>query len=50
MLCLKAAQYGILDRCQQLVEKEGFDVRVPDSENVTVLHWASINNRTDVMR
>lgn len=47
---VKAAQYGILQRCQQLVEEEGLDVRVPDAENVTVLHWASINNRTDVMR
>eukprot|EP00794_Sanderia_malayensis_P018263 gene18263-20083_t len=46
---VKAAQYGILERCRQLVEEEGIDVRVPDVENVTALHWASINNKVPVM-
>eukprot|EP00112_Aurelia_sp_Birch-Aquarium-sp1_P013423 Seg2847.7 transcript_id=Seg2847.7/GoldUCD/mRNA.D3Y31 product="Palmitoyltransferase ZDHHC17" protein_id=Seg2847.7/GoldUCD/D3Y31 len=46
---VKAAQYGIVEKCQQLIEEEGIDVRVPDAENVTILHWASINNRVQVM-
>eukprot|EP00795_Rhopilema_esculentum_P011354 gene11354-21546_t len=46
---VKAAQYGILERCQQLIEEGEADVRVPDAEDVTMLHWASINNRLNVM-
>ena len=46
---VQAAQYGIIEKCQQLIEEEGIDVRVPDAENVTILHWASINNRVQVM-
>ncbi|XP_026520534.1 palmitoyltransferase ZDHHC13 [Notechis scutatus] len=46
---VKAAQYGLLERCQELVEA-GYDVRQPDKENVTLLHWAAINNRLDVVK
>ena len=42
---VKATQYGIFDRCKEIVEGEGFDVRKPDDQNITVLHWAAINNR-----
>lgn len=28
----------------------GYDVRQPDKENVTLLHWAAINNRLDLVR
>uniref|UniRef100_A0A7M5V2J9 Palmitoyltransferase n=1 Tax=Clytia hemisphaerica TaxID=252671 RepID=A0A7M5V2J9_9CNID len=47
---IKAAQYGFLDRVKHLVEIEGADIRKPDAENVTVLHWAAINNRIDVVQ
>lgn len=30
---------------QKLVEEKGFDVGVRDSENITCMHWAAINNR-----
>ena len=45
---VKATQYGIFDRCLELVEKEGVDVRQTDKENVTALHWAAINNRLQI--
>ena len=61
---VKATQYGILSRCkveyfaiaigwriffQEIVEKEGVDVRKPDKDNITLLHWAAINCRHDVV-
>uniref|UniRef100_A0A7N6A800 Palmitoyltransferase n=1 Tax=Anabas testudineus TaxID=64144 RepID=A0A7N6A800_ANATE len=46
---VKATQYGIFERCRELVEA-GFDVRQPDKENVTLLHWAAINNRIDLVK
>ncbi|KAJ7344577.1 hypothetical protein JRQ81_000527 [Phrynocephalus forsythii] len=46
---VKATQYGLLERCQELVEA-GYDVRQPDKENVTLLHWAAINNRLDLVK
>ncbi|XP_010005724.1 PREDICTED: palmitoyltransferase ZDHHC13 [Chaetura pelagica] len=46
---VKATQYGIVERCKELVEA-GFDVRQPDKENVTLLHWAAINNRQELVK
>uniref|UniRef100_A0A8D0BJF8 Palmitoyltransferase n=1 Tax=Salvator merianae TaxID=96440 RepID=A0A8D0BJF8_SALMN len=46
---VKATQYGLLERCQELIEA-GYDVRQPDKENVTLLHWAAINNRRDLVK
>jgi hypothetical protein len=40
---VKATQYGVFDRCQEIIES-GYDVNKPDSENVYLLHWAAINN------
>ncbi|XP_066407670.1 palmitoyltransferase ZDHHC13 isoform X3 [Molothrus aeneus] len=45
---VKATQYGMLERCKELVEA-GYDVRQPDKENVTLLHWAAINNRQELI-
>uniref|UniRef100_A0A8C9U2P6 Palmitoyltransferase n=1 Tax=Scleropages formosus TaxID=113540 RepID=A0A8C9U2P6_SCLFO len=42
-------RFGILDRCKELVEA-GHDVRQPDKENVSLLHWAAINNRTELVK
>ncbi len=36
-------------RCRELVEKEGVDITKGDKENITVLHWAAINNRIPVV-
>uniref|UniRef100_H3B897 Palmitoyltransferase n=1 Tax=Latimeria chalumnae TaxID=7897 RepID=H3B897_LATCH len=44
-----ATQHGIIDRCKELIEA-GYDVRQPDKENVTLLHWAAINNRLELVR
>ncbi|XP_027008062.1 putative palmitoyltransferase ZDHHC13 [Tachysurus fulvidraco] len=46
---VKATQFGAFDRCKELVEA-GCDVRHPDKENVTLLHWAAINNRLDLIK
>ncbi|XP_014256547.1 palmitoyltransferase Hip14 isoform X2 [Cimex lectularius] len=46
---VKATQYGLLERCKELIEG-GYNVNQPDRETVTVLHWAAINNRQDIIR
>ncbi|NXN42323.1 ZDH13 Palmitoyltransferase, partial [Rhinoptilus africanus] len=46
---VKATQYGFIERCKELVEA-GYDVRQPDKENVTLLHWAAINNRQELVK
>ncbi|XP_034948859.1 palmitoyltransferase Hip14 isoform X2 [Chelonus insularis] len=46
---VKATQYGALERVTELVEA-GADVNQPDSETVTLLHWAAINNRTEIVK
>lgn len=46
---VKATQYGAFERCKQIIES-GYDVNERDSENVTLLHWAAINNRRDVVK
>ncbi|XP_068760562.1 palmitoyltransferase ZDHHC17-like isoform X1 [Montipora capricornis] len=42
---VRATQYGVFERCVELIEKEGIDVNALDKENVSALHWAAINNR-----
>ncbi|KAM4603126.1 putative palmitoyltransferase ZDHHC13 [Polymixia lowei] len=46
---VKATQFGILERCKELVEA-GYDIRQPDKENVSLLHWAAINNRSELVK
>nr|NP_001071933.1 zinc finger protein [Ciona intestinalis]BAE93338.1 zinc finger protein [Ciona intestinalis] len=46
---VKATQYGIVARCKALIEA-GYDVRTHDSDNITLLHWAAINNRLELAR
>ncbi|XP_070200273.1 palmitoyltransferase ZDHHC17-like isoform X2 [Littorina saxatilis] len=46
---VRATQYGVFPRVRELVEA-GFDVNTMDKENVSLLHWASINNRIDVVK
>lgn len=45
---VKATQYGAINRVRELVDA-GFDVNQPDSETVTLLHWAAINNRREII-
>lgn len=46
---VKATQYGAIGRVKELIEA-GWNVNQPDSETVTLLHWASINNRKDIIK
>lgn len=46
---VKATQYGAIGRVKELIEA-GWDVNQPDVETVTLLHWAAINNRRDLIR
>ncbi|KAF6018027.1 ZDHHC17 [Bugula neritina] len=43
----KATQYGSLERVQELLE-QGADVNELDSDGVSPLHWAAINNRKEI--
>ena len=45
---VKAVQYGAIERVKEIVEA-GFDVNQRDEENITLLHWASINNRKEIV-
>ena len=42
---VKATQYGVYDRVLHLLDVEKVEVNARDAENVTLLHWAAINNR-----
>lgn len=46
---VKAVQYGAVDRVIELIES-GQDPNHRDEENVTLLHWAAINNRKEVVQ
>ena len=41
-------QYGIFERCKEILDG-GYDVNIRDEENVTLLHWAAINNRKELI-
>jgi hypothetical protein len=45
---IKATQYGAFDRCRELIESGEADVNRPDDLNVSILHWAAINNRVEI--
>lgn len=49
MSIVQAVQYGEMTKLKELIEN-GADVRKPDAENVTLLHWAAINNRIDIVK
>lgn len=46
---VRATQYGVFERVQELVDG-GYDVNQMDKENVSLLHWAAINNRADIVK
>ncbi|CAL1530419.1 unnamed protein product [Lymnaea stagnalis] len=45
---VRATQYGVIHRVHELIEA-GYDVNQMDHENVSLLHWAAINNRTEIV-
>ena len=46
---VRATQYGVFDRVKELIDA-GYDVNTMDRENVSLLHWAAINNRISIVR
>ena len=49
MNIVQAVQYGEMEKLKEFIEN-GTDVRTPDAENVTLLHWAAINNRVEIVK
>ena len=47
---VKATQYGETDKVRQMIEANEFGVNQRDHEDVTLLHWAAINNREPIVR
>ncbi|XP_055899718.1 palmitoyltransferase ZDHHC17-like isoform X1 [Biomphalaria glabrata] len=45
---VRATQYGVIQKVHELIET-GYDVNQMDHENVSLLHWAAINNRTEIV-
>lgn len=45
-----AVQYGYYDRVVQLIEADPQLASTPLADNITLLHWAAINNRLDVAK
>jgi ankyrin repeat protein len=46
---VRATQFGRLEECQRYLESNLFNVQQRDSEDVTLLHWAAINNQTAIV-
>jgi len=46
---VKATQYGAFERVEEIIES-GFSVEQRDDDNVTLLHWAAINNRRELVQ
>lgn len=49
MTVVQAVQYGEMAKLVEFIDN-GADVRKPDDENVTLLHWAAINNRIEIVK
>eukprot|EP00471_Norrisiella_sphaerica_P006078 CAMPEP_0184489386 /NCGR_PEP_ID=MMETSP0113_2-20130426/15223_1 /TAXON_ID=91329 /ORGANISM="Norrisiella sphaerica, Strain BC52" /LENGTH=314 /DNA_ID=CAMNT_0026872765 /DNA_START=27 /DNA_END=968 /DNA_ORIENTATION=- len=47
---VKAVQWGKLDALKQMVEEKEIRVNDRDDQNCSLLHWASINNRVDIVK
>lgn len=46
---VRATQFGRYEECRQYLETNLFDVNQRDQEDVTLLHWAAINNQTTIL-
>lgn len=46
---VRAIQFGVFLRVRELIEA-GYDVNQMDKENVSLLHWAAINNRLEIVK
>lgn len=46
---VRATQFGRYEECRQYLDSNQFDVNQRDDENVTLLHWAAINNQAAIV-
>lgn len=46
---VRATQFGRYEECRQYLDSQLFDVNQRDSENVSLLHWAAINNQANIV-
>lgn len=49
MNIFEAAQHGDVIRCAELIEHQGIDINCCDNDKVSLLHWAAINNRKELI-
>ena len=49
LICVSESYLVLHFRVVELVDA-GYDVNEPDRENVSLLHWAAINNRAEVVK
>lgn len=50
LLFSSAVQYGFYDRVVQLIDVNPSLASTPLNDNITLLHWAAINNRIEVAK
>lgn len=46
---VRVTQFGKFEECRQYLESNLFDVNQRDPEDVTLLHWAAINNHAHIV-
>ena len=49
-LSFRAVQYGFYERVVQLIDVNPSLVTTPVNDNITLLHWAALNNRLDIVK
>lgn len=49
-LCFRAVQWGFHERVVQLIDANPSLASTPLNENITLLHWAALNNRVDIAK
>lgn len=47
---VRAAQYNMIDELRQLIDSGSLTANTRDSEDCTLLQWAAINNRKDIVQ
>lgn len=50
LLVCSAVQYGFYDRVVQLIDANPSLASTPLNDNITLLHWAAINNRFEIAK
>ena len=50
LISISAVQYGYYDRVVELIEPQPHLASTPVNSNITLLHWAAINNRIEIAK